>query len=249
MGPLFTPPVALTDTLKGTLQLPGAGGGANWQGAAFDPEHQMLYVPSATNISIHPLGQPDAARSDLRYIRIFGAGYARPQGLPLVKPPWGRVTAIDLRTGEHAWMSPNGYGPLEHPALEGREVGMLGGGIGAPLVTKSLLFVTQRRGRGAQNTPRINVFDKSSGALLGHVPLPESPNGNPITYVAGGRQFLVVSVGGGPFFGGYSRDAEEIAPDLAGMLKAMGDRGGTRPELIALALPLQDGKPPEDPNR
>ncbi len=237
MGPLFTPPVVATDAVKGTLQLPGSGGGANWEGAAFDPSSGVLFVPSSTNITVHPLGKPDPARSDLDYIRVFGARAKRPKGLPLVKPPWGRVTAIDLNRGELLWATPNGWGPVEHEALEGLDVGMLGGGSGAPLVTSTLLFVTQKRGRGEKNSPRINVFDKKSGELLGHVPLPESPNGNPITYSAGGRQFLVVSVGGGPFFGGYSKDAEEIESDLARMLEAVGDRGGTKPELIALALP------------
>jgi quinoprotein glucose dehydrogenase len=135
-------------------------------------------------------------------------------------------------------MTPNGYGPRSLPALEGLDVGLLGGGSGAPLVTKTLLFVTQRRGLGDENTPRINVFDKANGDLLGHIPLPEAPNGNPVTYLHEGRQYLVVAVGGGPFFGGYSDDAKEIDPGFAERLKLMSQFGTTtKPELIALRLP------------
>jgi quinoprotein glucose dehydrogenase len=231
-GPLYTPP----SLGSGTIQLPGAGGGANWPGAALDPETNTLYVPSSTTPSLHPLSQPDAARSDLAYVGSFLAGARGPRGLPLVKPPWGRVTAIDLDRGEHLWMTPNGWGPREHPALAGLQLGMLGGGSGAPLVTKTLLFVTQERGLGDDDSPRINVFDKATGELLGHVPLPENPFGNPVTYMHRGRQFVVVAIGGGPFFGGFSEDAAEIDPDLAQLLQMMPE-SGTTPELIALALP------------
>jgi quinoprotein glucose dehydrogenase len=232
LGPLFTPP----SIGNGTLALPGAGGGANWQGAAVDPETAVLYVPSMTAPGVNPLIEPDAARSDLRYVGSFFAGARGPQGLPLVKPPWGRVTAIDLDTGEHLWMTPNGFGPRSHPALAHLELGPLGGGYGAPLVTRTLLFVTQQRGRGEENTPRINVFDKQTGELLGHVPLPADPHGNPVTYLDGGKQFLVVAVGGGPFFGGFSEDAAEVDPQLAALLRAMPE-GGETPELVAFALP------------
>lgn len=104
-------------------------------------------------------------------------------------------------------------------------------------MTKTLLFVTQGRGLGEQNTPRINVFDKANGELLGHIPLPESPNSNPVTFRHEGIQYLAVAVGGGPFFGGYSEDAAEIDPDLAAALKVMGSAGATKPELVVLRLP------------
>ena len=232
MGPLFTPP----STGAGTLMLPSAGGGANWPGAAVDPETAVLYVPSSTRISVHPLSKPDPARSNLNYVGSFFANAGRPQGLPLVKPPWGRVTAIDLNTGEHLWMTPNGHGPRAHPALAGLDLPMLGGGRGAPLLTSTLLFVTQSRGRGEDNSPRINVFDKATGELLGHVPLPDTAHGNPITYMVNGRQYVVVAVGGGPFFAGIDELAEDAGLDLteeqiAAMLR------GTTPKLVALALP------------
>ena len=84
MGPLFTPP----STGAGTLMLPSAGGGANWPGATVDPETGVLYVPSSTTISVHPLAKPDPARSNLDYVGSFFANAGGPRGLPLVKPPW-----------------------------------------------------------------------------------------------------------------------------------------------------------------
>ncbi len=232
MGPLFTPP----STGAGTLMLPNAGGGANWPGAAVDPETGVLYVPSSTSISVHPMAKPDPARSNLDYVGSFFASAAGPQGLPLVKPPWGRVTAIDLNTGEHLWMTPNGHGPKAHPALAGLDLPMLGGGRGAPLLTSTLLFVTQSRGPGEDNSPRINVFDKETGELLGHVPLPDTAHGNPITYMVNGRQVIVVAVGGGSFFGDLGELAAQAGLDLTEeQIAVLG--AGTTPKLVALALP------------
>ena len=114
---------------------------------------------------------------------------------------------------------------------------MLGGGRGAPLLTKTLLFVTQGRGLGAENSPRINVFDKANGELLGHVPLPDSAHGNPVTYRIGGKQYIVVAVGGGPFFGGDLAEVlKESNPELAAAFAANPPRS-TTPQLVALALP------------
>ncbi|MDX1384817.1 MAG: hypothetical protein R3190_14285, partial [Thermoanaerobaculia bacterium] len=115
---------------------------------------------------------------------------------------------------------------------------LLGGGSGSPLLTKTLLFVTQSQGMGPENSPRINVFDKVSGELLGHVPLPDSAQANPVTYMVGGRQYLVVAVGGGSFLAGIEipPELEESEPELAAMIRAGGARS-TTPQLIALALP------------
>ncbi len=237
LGPIFTPPSLPDGESLGTVFLPGSGGGANWPGAAVDPETGWLYVPSSTAPGFYPMTQPDPSRSDLAYTGSFLAGVAGPQGLPLVKPPWGRVTAIDLNAGEIRWMTPNGWGPIDHPALRDVETGMLGGGSGAPLLTRSLLFVTQRGSSGERNTPRLNVFDKVSGELLGHVPLPDTPNSNPVTYMHGGRQFIVVAVGGGPLFSAMDQ-MPDIDEATARMLASL-EQEGTRPELIALALPAK----------
>ena len=122
-GPLFTPPSVRDESpggTLGTLQLPSYVGGANWTGAAYDPETQMLYVPSITAPILVWLRKPDPAVSNFRYIRgnrnVWIDG---PQGLPLVKPPWGRITAIDLNTGEHVWMLPNGPRAARPPRIAG----------------------------------------------------------------------------------------------------------------------------------
>jgi quinoprotein glucose dehydrogenase len=236
-GPLYTPPT-IDGSSKPVLMLPSPGGGANWPGAAFDPETDMLYVPSSTNLATFPLIQPDSARSDFNYtLKSWFTFIGGPQGLPLVRPPWGRVTAIDLDSGDHVWMTPNGEGPTDHPALAGVKTGPLGGGSGAPLVTKTLLFVTQSQGRGEKNSARINVFDKASGELLGHIPLPQTPHGNPVTYLHQGKQYLVVSVGGGPFYALGSEDLGELAGTDTGKALLASQPKTISPELVAFRLP------------
>ena len=104
-----------------TITLPSPTGGANWQGGAADPETGMLYVSSVTFAAPVSLA-PDRQRTDMDYLGEYGFKNVGPQGLPLAKPPWGRITAIDLNTGEHSWMAPNGSTPefvKRHPALKG----------------------------------------------------------------------------------------------------------------------------------
>lgn len=197
-GPLFTPP-----TVKGTLMIPADGGVSNWQGAAVDPETGMFYIPSATSVSMARVSQPDGARSDLDYVTAWftpGPHSGGIRGLPITKPPYSRVTAINLNTGEHQWMTPHGDGPRNHPLLKDMNLGPLGepGGGGGPLVTKTLLFVHQ--GRSSEG-PRMSVFDKTTGEILGFVKLPDRPLGNPVTYLHDGKQYILVSMGGGQMMG------------------------------------------------
>jgi quinoprotein glucose dehydrogenase len=194
-GPIFTPP-----SLKGTINLPGWAGGGNWWGGAFDPETGLFYIPSVTMPIVVKLNEPDSARSDFKYVRGgggFGGGVNGPKELPLFKPPYGRITAINLNTGEHAWMIPHGDGPRKPiSALVGHDVGALGSGGGGPLLTKTLLFVGQGSGRGARAGSGANViraFDKADGHVIATLNLPSPPSGTPMTYVAGGRQFIVVA--------------------------------------------------------
>jgi quinoprotein glucose dehydrogenase len=230
LGPIFTPPIVGDDDLVGTLQLPGTSGGAWWPGAALDPATGAVFVPSITNPIVASLVAPDPARSDFRYA-LAGDNFPEgPQGLPLFKPPYGRVTAIDMHRGNHLWMTPNGEGPRDHPALRHLDLPPLGSrgltpiGGGGPLATKTLLFVGQGgtwRESAIDRIPKLNVFDKSTGQHLGYVELPDNPYGNPITYLIDGRQFLVEAVGGGRFSG----------------------RDGPPGELIALTLPEPVAKP------
>ena len=159
-GPLFTPP-----SEQGTIQLPGNGGGANWTGAAFDPETSMLYVPSVTNPFLVQLIKPDPARSNLQY-RRGNAALPTIDGLRLVKPPYGRLTAYELNTGTIAWQVPLGDGPRNHPLLKHLNLGPLGSGRGSVLLTKTLLFVGLRGGERIGDTPErpmLQALDKATG--------------------------------------------------------------------------------------
>jgi glucose dehydrogenase len=195
-GPLFTPP-----TEKGTLNLPGWAGGGNWWGAAFDPETGLFYIPSITMPIVVKLNKPDAARSNFDYIRgggAFGGGADGPRGLPLFKPPYGRVTAINLNTGDHAWMIPHGDGPRQKVSeIVGKDVGPLGSGGGGPLLTKTLLFIGQgaggRGGRAGGGANVVRAFDKASGKVVAELPLPAPPSGTPMTYLSGGKQYIVLA--------------------------------------------------------
>ncbi len=193
-GPLFTPP-----SEKGTVQLPGNGGGANWSGAAFDPETGRLYVPSATNPFLVQLVKPDPAVSNLRY-RRGNAALPTIDGLRLVKPPYGRLTAYDLNAGDIAWQIPIGDGPRNHPLLKPLGLGPLGSGRGTVLLTKTVLFVGSRGGERTGDVPEpptLQALDKQTGRSLWSGVLPAGPVASPMTYMHQGVQYVVVAVGGG----------------------------------------------------
>jgi len=223
LGPIFTPAVVSKwDGPLGTLMLPSAGGGANWPGGSYDPETGILYVYSTTVVT--PLGLiNDQKRSDMDYIRGVapnpkappptaagggGGGEDGPaltvQGLPLTKPPYGRITAIDLNKGEIVWQIAHGETPdaiRNHPALKGLSIPRTGrqGRIGT-LATKTLLiageggFFTLPDGRrGAM----LRAYDKATGNERGAVYMPAPQTGSPMTYMLDGRQYVVVSIGGG----------------------------------------------------
>jgi quinoprotein glucose dehydrogenase len=196
IGPIFTPPSLANspDGTKGTLQKPGANGGANIQGgAAFDPESGVLYVASVAGHSRLAL-ESNPERSEMRYVSLGPSGLRGPQGLPLLKPPYGRITAIDLKTGEHLWWIPNGDTPAavkNHPALAGLKLPRTGKNSHANLlVTKTLLFA----GEGTGGEPIFRALDKKTGETIAEVKLPASTNGAPATFHHEGRQYIVVAV-------------------------------------------------------
>lgn len=195
IGPLYTPPSLLEadDGTRGTLILPHYGGGANWEGGAADPETGILYVGSQTNPAVFAL-RPDPDFTDIRY--VFASGpVPDPMGLPIVKPPWGRITAIDMNTGEHAWMVANGDTPEDvanNPALAGIEIPRTGKFSRAMLlVTRTLLFA----GEGYGGDPVFRAHDKATGEILAEIELPGAVSGRPMTYMVNGRQYVVLSVG------------------------------------------------------
>ena len=193
-GPLFTPP-----SERGTINMPGWGGGANWQGAAFDPETGYLYVPSRTGPMVGQLVEADPERSDFRYRRGGGRSLAGPQELPLFKPPYARLTAYDLNNGERAWMVPHGDGIRQRLIDMGiPDPGPVGGGgFTGPLLTENLLFLGHSGRRATGQPPVLRAFDKETGAVVHATELPVTPSGTPMTYMAEGRQFIVMAYGSG----------------------------------------------------
>jgi quinoprotein glucose dehydrogenase len=218
LGPLYTPQiVAGTNGLKGMLQMPSPTGAANWQGGAVDPETGILYVGSGTQIAPMALVN-DPSRSEQNFVNGGGGEAAAPRaagaapppprvfgpsGLPMVKPPWGRITAIDLSAGEIKWMVPNGDAPdwvREHPALTGVTLPKTGRyehvGI---LVTKTLVFAGEGSGLFAvppgSGGPMFRAYDKLTGETVFEFRLPANQSGVPMSYLVNGRQLIVVAVG------------------------------------------------------
>ncbi|MCH8073366.1 MAG: PQQ-binding-like beta-propeller repeat protein [Proteobacteria bacterium] len=200
LGPLYTPS-SLSDApdgTKGTLGLPFATGGANFEGSGYDPETGILYVPSATYIKVFALTN-DPEASDIDYI---DAGTNAPTvfDLLLTKPPLGRITAIDLTTGDHVWMIANGDTPQaykDNPALEGIELPRTGKPTRAGIVvTRSLLFAGEGVGTvgNIRGDPVFRAHDKQTGEILAEIELPATQSGPPSTYMLNGRQYIVMMV-------------------------------------------------------
>ena len=205
LGPIFTPPLrTLEGGPEGTIQRPAIDGGANWSGAGVDPETGILYVPSNNRFSVLHFYTPDpAAGGTMRFTQgAFGGGRqpTMPRGLPLLKPPYSRMTAVDLNAGNITWMQPNGDGNRlrNHPMLRDLDLPPLGGeGRGGPVVTKTLLISALAAG-GADDGPRLVARDKATGQIVGSVDLPIGAIGTPMTYMVDGRQYIALTVGGGP---------------------------------------------------
>jgi glucose dehydrogenase len=204
IGPQWTPPSVISQEPNGklgTIQLAGASGGANWNGAAFDPDTGMLYVGSRSVAFVADLFAPDPKRSDLRYRAGMREIFNGPRGLPIMKPPYGRITAYDLNRGEQAWMVPNGDGPRNNPAIAALKLPPLGDATpSAVIATKTLLFATE----ADKSTPRspanvggtkFKALDKATGATLWSIDLGVGQNNTPMTYLHDGKQYVVVSVG------------------------------------------------------
>ena len=198
IGPMFTPP-----SLRGTLQRPSQGGGANWGGAAFDPESGYLFVRAANVVGLNRLANNDGSDPlvAVDYSNMFARGGETinlPGGVPLVSPPYAVLTAIDLNRGEIAWKVPLGEGSRalrNHPLLNGVKLpDRLGSpnSRGGAMVTRSgLVFIGGGDGY-------LYAFDKKTGAELWRGKLPYENAAVPMTYrTRSGRQFLVVATGTG----------------------------------------------------
>jgi len=191
MGGLFLPV-----STEGSLVLPGWGGGANWGGAAFDPETRMLYVASRRWPLLLRARDIDPERFGFPY-RVAPSG-VNIGGLPVVKPPWSSITAYRMDTGDIAWQVANGAGPKEHPLLKGLDLPDLGVPQNAPglLVTKQLIFHGHRA--GWERPSSLRALDKATGGLLWEQRIEGTHfSSPPMTYMAGGKQFVVIATGAG----------------------------------------------------
>ena len=211
MGPIFTPPVLANENGPiATIAMSGFGGGTNWPGGSYDPQTHIVYVFSQRTLVPFGIIPLDIGRSDM------GFGLGKPpgtagaplplfvQGLPMIKPPYGSISAIDLNKGEILWQVAHGETPdavRNHPALKGLTIPRTGrAGVIGTLVTGTLviagesgMFTMPDGKRGAM----LRAYNKATGAEVGAVPMPAGQTGSPMTYLLNGKQYIVVASGGG----------------------------------------------------
>ena len=228
MGPLFNPPLHRDNDqgIRASLVCPGGNGGTNIPGgAAADLETNILYVSSTKScspVSLVPGPEVDArepnpiGKTVMEWVSPQGGGgdfsRLRIEGLPFYKPPYSRITAIDMNTGETLWWIPSGDTPdrvKDNEALAGLGVEnmMFGEQAVAPgtgsgthpnaLVTKTLLIYGEGRG----GKPLVHAVDKKTGKRLASAELPAPSNTAPMTFMHDGTQYLIFSVGGAGYSG------------------------------------------------
>jgi quinoprotein glucose dehydrogenase len=209
IGPIYTPAVPYNP--NGPISTLMVMGGSNWPGGSFDPETNMIFVTASVAVNSMTIcryaegsampygvctGRDAGAFGGLRNVNV--------QGLPLLKPPYGTIAAIDLTRGAVAWEIPNGETPdniKNHPALAGVELGRTGRAGQPPgaLATKTLVIVAEP---GYGPTPdgkpgsMLRAYDKRTGRDLAALQLPAPQSGSPMTYMLNGRQYLVIAVSG-----------------------------------------------------
>ncbi len=195
LGAMYQPPslAAAPDGTRGTLLLPGVQGGAQWEHGAADPESGVIYISSATQPSLVALEK--SGESDMDWVAVQGRGVPTVDGLPIVKPPYGRITAIDLTSGDIAWQVANGDTPpaiRDHPLLKGVTLPRTGSRSRAGLLaTRTLLFA----GEGWGGQAMFRALDKATGATVWETAIPAVQTGPPMTYWHDGRQYIAMTVG------------------------------------------------------
>jgi quinoprotein glucose dehydrogenase len=225
IGPIFTPPVA--SRLEGplaTLQLPGDVGGANWPGGSMDPDSNYLYIHSHTTVFLSGLVPGTPERTDMTYVagqaRAAGPGPAAGaaprgggpggragatvQGLPIIKPPYDRITAYDMNTGDLIWQKVHSSTPDEiknHPALAGLplppRLGQPGRTFIGVLTTKNLVIAGEggvHTNEAGRRVALLRAYDKRTGDDVGAVEMPARQTGSPMSYQINGKQYIVLAV-------------------------------------------------------
>jgi quinoprotein glucose dehydrogenase len=229
-GGIYNPPtLATVDGSQGSLCAPAFQGGTNWPGGCYDPETHIVYVFAETTVAAAGIVQGDPKFTEFEYVhgipnqpthpslamgvvlppgevRMGASGQLTIDGLPLMKPPYGTISAIDLKSGNIAWQVAHGDTPdniKHHPALKGLNIPRTGRpGLLGPLVTKTLVicgeagFATTPSGaRGAM----LRAYDKATGEEKGAVYIPAPQSGTPMTYLLDGQQYIVLAIGGGNY--------------------------------------------------
>ena len=183
--------------------------------ARFDPETNRLYIHSHTVVFTIGIVPADPATSDMGYVSGQAARAQAPaaadgaaatvQGLPLIKPPYDRITAYDMNTGDLIWQKTHSSTPDEitnHPALKGLNLPRLGQPgrtfIGV-LATRTLLIAGEggvHTNEAGERVALLRAYDKATGADAGAVNMPAKQTGSPMSYMVNGRQYIVVAVSG-----------------------------------------------------
>jgi quinoprotein glucose dehydrogenase len=205
--------------------MPGNIGGSSWAGGAYNPTNGKLYVPSITLPYVTKL-VPSPEGSETKYIRnILAAIPRQPNGLPLAKPPYGRITAYNMSSGDMAWMKPIGRATNrsieKHPSMANGNAPKEDLGDARRihvLTTPTLLFAAQDGSAnvvGFQNNnttliygiadvdPSLKAIDLETGEVVREIPLEHNAYGAPMTYVINNKQYIVLPYGGANMPAGF----------------------------------------------
>ena len=235
LGPIFTPPsVSRREGPIATLTMGAQAAATNWPGASYDPETHTLYVASQTSVATLGLVPPPPGVATVPYHQGTVLAGARTdggsgsnasgpaaaaadalsanltvQGLPIIKPPYSRITAINMDTGDFRWQVAFGATPpniANHPALKGLNLPPMGrpGNNNGTLVTKTLLIAGEKNfgpTPSGQRGAMLRAYDKATGQEVAALYLPAPQTGSPMTYMLNGQQHLVVAISGGTYTG------------------------------------------------
>ncbi len=203
-GPYYTQESLASPTNKGTWIYPGYGGGANWNGAAVDPDTGMMYVPIRQKPNLGVLAKGNSGTTNMEYVQT-GGGVNTPMGpggLPLLKPPYSELVAVDMNKGDQKWRIPTGpASPFirNNPLLKGLNLDFDHMGQWdikpAVLLTKQVLYLGESGNLGGGTGGKMfRAYDKRDGKVIKEVEMPGFVTAAPMTYVQKGRQYVVVAV-------------------------------------------------------
>jgi quinoprotein glucose dehydrogenase len=203
---LFTPP-----SLQGTISMPGHNGGANWGTSAVDPVHGRFFVmakqlPTFDKLILDKrpiaLEQMPNGGGDVQPYKSAVNFMLQSNSLPAINPPWSTITAYDMNTGNIIWQVPDG----DVPAVGVKDTGSQAP-RGAPVVTGGgLLFI------GTSSDRKFRARDQDTGKVLWEYDLPAASEGVPAVYQLGGREYIVVPVGGDGLFSAVQPNMPKPGP-------------------------------------